>query len=172
MVEKTNKFLLCFNVLFVLSISLWKCQYSNETATIGHSLDARTSRLLGEEADVQTSSKHRSLQKKIAEFINENVYKFSNALNESIDDDTFPSKYNSLNHNSSFEEKNNTPNSYDNLDKSNNISKNAQSSDSIDYIGDCVNEDNCNDEQQLYTLEQDNHDEKQVDTLMKSMKQK
>lgn len=94
------------------------------------------------------------------------MYKFTNALNESIEDDTFPSKYNSLNHSSSFEEKNNTLNSYDNLDESNNILKNAQSSDSVDYIGDSVNEDNCNDEQQLYTLEHDNHDEKQGDTLI------
>ncbi|SBT74300.1 Plasmodium exported protein, unknown function [Plasmodium ovale] len=164
MMEKTNKFLLCLNILLSLSTSLWKHQYLNEFSSFDSQIDPRTSRLLRGETEVETFQNYTSLEDKIAHFMKEDEYKFANKLNMFIDEENTLSKYNSLMNNNIFENKINALNSCHNSDKSYRKLKHAQSFEYVDYIDDKFNDFDYDYEQRLHALESDNHYRNKINT--------
>ncbi|SBS84773.1 Plasmodium exported protein, unknown function [Plasmodium ovale curtisi] len=135
MTEKTNKILLCFNILILLCTALWKFQYSNELITFDYPLDGRVSRLLIGETDVHTLQRHPYLKEKKFQFINEDHTNFANEFNSLTQDEYFQYIYGTLKHND-FMERYNTLKPYDSFEKGYNSLDHIDYANYMDYIDD------------------------------------
>ncbi|SBS99429.1 Plasmodium exported protein, unknown function [Plasmodium ovale curtisi] len=135
--EKRNKILLCFNILLVLSTSLWKCQCSKEFSNFESPLDAQTSGLIRGEKAMQTTFMHPSLKERLRKLVNgDNIY-FEEGLNLLLRDYHFQSNDNTLNYRNNFQEIFNAPKSYDGFEKEYYPLKHYHS---VDYIGNNVHD--------------------------------
>ncbi|SBT36755.1 Plasmodium exported protein, unknown function [Plasmodium ovale wallikeri] len=135
MTEKTNKILLCFNILFLLSAALWKFQYSNELITFDYPLDGRISRLLKGETDVHTLQRHPYLKEEKFQFTNQDYTKFANEFTSLTQDEDFQHVYGTLKNND-FMERYNTLKPHDSFEKGYNSLNQVDNDNYIDYIDD------------------------------------
>ncbi|SBT83913.1 Plasmodium exported protein, unknown function [Plasmodium ovale] len=166
MMGKNKTFLLCFNILFVLSTSFWECQYSNKSTGFNHPLDARTSRLLRGGTNVETTYAYPCLEERIKGLVNEDDNDFEKELNSGLQHSHF--SYDTLKQRNNFHEKFNASKLYDSFEKNYHPLKHSNSTNSIDYIGDHYNnfdDHNYRYNQRLNRLERGNPYEKKIDTF-------